>query len=356
MELNPLFMERCLQLARKGEGFTKPNPMVGAVVVYDGKIIGEGFHRKYGEPHAEVNAIASVKDQSLLPLSTLYVSLEPCAHHGKTPPCAELIISKKIPRVVVATGDPNPKVAGKGISILRENGVEVVSGFMEKEARDLNKAFFVNQLYKRPYIILKWAQSSDGFMDNHRIHGDGQTPVIISNQLTHTIVHKFRTQVQGIMVGTNTAILDNPQLTTRKWFGDHPVRVVIDKQNRIPANAFLFDQSAPTIVFTASAPDKNKISKRVKYIEIDFLKDTNCQILGQLFNEKIYSLLIEGGAQLLSSFIEKGIWDEAYVEIAEKTLLSGVKAPHIEGDIVTSFNYPGSLQIHLKSKITRNFH
>lgn len=356
MELNPQFMERCFQLARKGEGFTKPNPLVGAVVVHNNRIIGEGFHRQYGEAHAEVNAIASVKDSLLLPESTLYVSLEPCAHYGKTPPCAELIISKKIPRVVVATGDPNPKVSGKGIEMMREAGIEVVVGILEEEARELNRIFFVNQLYNRPYVILKWAQSSDGFMDQHRTTGDGKTPVIISNTVTHSIVHKFRTQVQGIMVGTNTALLDNPQLTARKWFGSHPTRVVIDRENKIPSNAFLFDESAPTIVFTASVPPATEKKKQAKYIGLDFSGDTNKQILDRLFDEKIYSLIIEGGAQLLASFIEKEMWDEAYVETAVKALYSGVKAPPIEGDMVASIKYPGSTQFHLKSKITRNFH
>ncbi len=356
MELNPLFMERCLQLARKGEGFTKPNPLVGAVVVHNGKIIGEGFHRQYGEAHAEVNAIASVKDSSLLPESTLYVSLEPCAHHGKTPPCAELVITRKIPRVVVATGDPNPKVSGKGIAMMRDSGIEVTVGMLEKEARELNRIFFVNQLYNRPYVILKWAQSSDGFMDWPRIPGDGKSPVIISNRMTHSIVHKFRTQVQGIMVGTNTALLDNPRLTARKWFGDDPMRVVIDRENKIPADLFLFDGTVPTIVFTASTPFHAIRQKHVKYIPIDFSGDTNRQILSRLYDEKIYSLLIEGGARLLASFIEKEMWDEAYVEIAEKSLQSGVKAPVVQGDTVTVRNYPGSVQFHLKSKITRNFH
>ncbi len=356
MELNPLFMERCLQLARKGEGFTKPNPLVGAVVVHNGKIIGEGFHRQYGEAHAEVNAIASVEDSTLLRESTLYVSLEPCAHHGKTPPCAELIINREIPRVVVATGDPNPKVSGKGIAMMRESGIEVTLGMLEKEARELNRIFFVNQLYNRPYIILKWAQSSDGFMDYIRKPGDGKSPVIISNTMTHTIVHKFRTQVQGIMVGTNTALLDNPQLTARKWFGDDPVRVVIDRENKIPADASLFDGTVPTIVFTVSLPSVTAKKEYVKYIEIDFTGNICKQISDRLYDEKIYSLLIEGGAQLLASFIEKEMWDEAYVEIAEKELQSGVEAPAIQGDAASFRKYPGSVQFHLKSKITRNFH
>lgn len=356
MDLNPQFMERCLQLARKGEGFTKPNPLVGAVIVHNDRIIGEGFHRHYGEAHAEVNAIASVKESSLLPESTLYVSLEPCAHFGKTPPCAALVIDKKIPRVVVATVDPNPKVSGKGIAMMREQGIEVVTGMMEEEARALNRFFFVNQLYNRPFLILKWAQSNDGFMDHHRTAGDGKAPVIISNTLTHSIVHKLRTEVQGIMVGTQTALLDNPQLTARKWFGDNPTRVVIDRENKIPANSALFDPSAPTIVFTASIPDNYRQKENVKYIEIDFSGDLNLQIIEKLFDEKIYSLLIEGGARLLSSFIAKEMWDEAYVEVSEKKLFSGVKAPFIQGDVVASGKYPGSVQFHLKSKISRKFH
>lgn len=349
-------MERCFQLARKGEGFTKPNPLVGAVIVHNGKIIGEGFHRQFGESHAEVNAIASVKNRSLLSESTLYVSLEPCAHYGKTPPCAELIISNKIPRVVISTGDPNPKVSGRGVEMLRNYGVEVVVGVREKEGRELNRVFFVNQIYNRPYLILKWAQSSDGFMDRHRIPGDGKTPVIISNRLTHTIVHKFRTQIEGIMVGTNTALLDNPQLTARKWYGNHPTRIIIDRNNKIHRDTFLFDESAPTIILTESAPLVTAKKSGVKYIELDFSGDIIQQILDRLYDEKIYSLLIEGGAQLLSSFIEKGMWDEAYIEIAEKALRDGVKAPTIQGDILSSRNYVNSVQIHLKSKISRNFH
>ncbi|NLX65786.1 MAG: bifunctional diaminohydroxyphosphoribosylaminopyrimidine deaminase/5-amino-6-(5-phosphoribosylamino)uracil reductase RibD [Bacteroidales bacterium] len=356
MELNPLFMERCLQLARKGEGFTKPNPLVGAVVVHNGTIIGEGFHRHYGGAHAEVNAIASVREGRLLSESTLYVSLEPCVHHGQTPPCTELIIAKKIPRVVIATGDPNPKVSGKGIAMMRESGIEVTVGMLEKEARELNRIFFVNQLYNRPFVVLKWAQSSDSYMDCSRIPGDGKSPVLLSNSITQTIVHKFRTQVQGIMTGTNTALLDNPRLTARKWFGDDPIRVVIDRENRIPADAFLFDGMVPTIVFTASLPTQRTKQKHVKHIVIDFLGDTNREILTRLFEEKIYSLLIEGGAHLLTSFIEKEMWDEAYIEIGEKALHAGVKAPLIQGDMELFKNYPGSVQFYLKSKITRNFH
>lgn len=354
MKQNMIFMRRCLQLARKSEGFTKSNPMVGAVIVYDNKIIGEGYHRQFGESHAEVNAINSVKDKSLLPKSTLYVSLEPCAHHGKTPPCAELIISKRIPRVVVAVRDPNPKVSGKGVKLMQDAGIEVIEGILEEEAQDLNKVFFVNQLSSRPYIILKWAQSKDGFIDLHRTPSENKKPTIISNKLTHTIVHKFRTGVQGILVGTNTALLDNPQLTSRKWFGDNPTRIVIDKKNILPRDYAIFDGTAPTIIFTEKHPEKSEVTKNVKFIEINFSGDSNREILKHLYREKIYSLLVEGGSRLLTSFIQEKLWDEAFIEVADLMLKSGVKAPEIHGQEIEINKYLNSSQLHLKSKITRN--
>ncbi|MBF6627345.1 MAG: bifunctional diaminohydroxyphosphoribosylaminopyrimidine deaminase/5-amino-6-(5-phosphoribosylamino)uracil reductase RibD [Proteiniphilum sp.] len=354
MTLNPIYMQRCIQLARKGEGFTNPNPMVGAVIVHNNRIIGEGYHRQHGTAHAEVNAIASVKDKSLLTASTMYVSLEPCAHHGHTPPCAELIISREIPRVVVAVTDPNPKVAGKGIEMMRKSGIDVSVGMLAGEAREQNRIFFVNHLCNRPYIILKWAQSMDGFMDLHRTSLEGKSPVRISNSITHSIVHKFRTQVQGIIVGTNTALLDNPQLTSRKWFGTHPTRIVIDRENRIPPGAALFDGTTPTIIFTASVPDSSWQYKQTKHIVIDFSKDTNTQILDSLYIEGIHSLLVEGGAKLLSSFIDTALWDEAFIERSGKRLLSGVKAPDIQGEITDTKKYLDSVQFYIKSKISRN--
>lgn len=358
MELNPIFMQRCLQLALKGEGFTMPNPMVGAVIVHKGKIIGEGYHHKFGEQHAEVQAINSVKEQSLLRESTLYVSLEPCSHVGKTPPCAELIISKKIPKVAIAVRDPNPKVSGRGVEMMKKNGIEVVEGILEEEARNINRMFFVNQIYSRPYIILKWAQSKDGFIDQHRIPSDNKLPIIISNRMTHTIVHKFRTRVQGIIIGTNTAILDNPKLTSRKWYGENPTRIVIDREKKIPLNSAVFDGSVPTIVFTSNLSD-NKYddylkNKMIKLIELDFTHDTNNQILNNLYKENIYSILVEGGTTLLSSFIDKNLWDEAVIESSEKMLYDGVKAPKIYGNEIETNKYLNSTQFNLKSKITRN--
>ena len=354
MEQNLIFMRRCFQLARKSEGFTKPNPIVGSIVVYNNKIIGEGYHRQFGESHAEVNAINSVKDKSLLPQSTLYVSLEPCTHHGKTPPCAQLIISNKIPRVVLAIRDPNPKVSGKGIEIMRNAGIEVIEGVLEEEARELNKFFFVNQLHSRPFIILKWAQSKDGFIDLHRDPIDNKQPTIISNILTHTIVHKFRTRVQGILVGTNTALLDNPQLTSRKWYGSNPTRIVIDRHNKLTHNLALFDGTVPTIIFTENIPEDSDESNFLKFIELNYAEDTINQILKHLYRERIYSLLVEGGSKLLSSFILNNLWDEAYVEVADLELRLGVKAPEIQGENIEVNKYLNSSQFHLKSKITRN--
>lgn len=354
MAIDSIFMHRCLQLARKGEGFAKPNPMVGAVIVHNGKIIGEGYHRQFGGAHAEVNAFNAVKDESLLPESTLYVSLEPCAHYGKTPPCAELIVTKKIPRVVIATTDSNPMVGGKGIDILEKNGIDVTVGVLENEARELNRIFFVNQLYKRPYVILKWAQSIDGFMDYFRTSRE-EPPAQLSNAITQSIVHKLRTTVQGIMVGTKTALLDDPHLTARKWFGANPTRIVIDRENKIPRNSALFNGEAPAIVFTESIPKEDSKNTAVKFIEIDFSSDTNYQILKKLYEEKIFSVLIEGGAHLLSSFLDTEMWDEALIETSEKQLIKGVKSPEIQTTTGNAKKYLDSIQFHLKNEITRNF-
>ena len=345
-------MCRCLQLAQKGEGFARPNPTVGAVIVHNGQIIGEGYHRQFAGAHAEVNAICSVKEPALLSSSTLYVSLEPCAHHGKTPPCAELIIEKKIPKVVIAVSDPNPKVSGKGIEMMREAGIDVTVGVLQNEAEELNRTFFVNQLYRRPYVILKWAQSADGFIDRRRSTAE-EAPERISNEVTHTLVHKLRAHVQGIMVGTDTALLDNPKLTARKWFGNNPTRIVIDREAKIPSNAAIFNDDATVIVFTRPGYPVRK--RNIKPIVIDFNGDTNRQILNHLYAQKIHSVLVEGGARLLSTFINKNLWDEAHIEVAEKKLISGVKAPEIHMEKAIGKKYLGSTQYHLKNEITQNF-
>ena len=244
------YMRRCIQLAENGLGAVAPNPMVGAVIVHEGRIIGEGYHRRFGEAHAEVNAIARVARPELLQQSTLYVNLEPCSHYGHTPPCSKLIISKHIPRVVIANVDPNPKVAGRGIRMMREAGIEVITGVLEKEGEWLNRRFFTFQRLHRPYIQLKWAQSADGFLDRLREENNAIPPVQISSELTKLLVHKARTEESAIMVGTNTAIKDNPKLTVRRWSGQNPVRVVVDRLLRIPSHYHVFDQSIPTLVYT----------------------------------------------------------------------------------------------------------
>jgi len=318
------YMYRCLQMARIGNGFTAPNPMVGAVVVYNDRIIGEGYHQRYGEAHAEPNAINSVTDTQLLRESTLYVNLEPCSHFGKTPPCANLIITSGIPRVVIGTLDPNPKVSGRGIQLMREAGIEVEVGVLEKECFELNKRFFIWQRENRPFVLLKWAQTRDGFIDaNRKEPGDG--PVLISNLLTKQFTHKYRAQNQAIMVSTNTAVLDNPNLSVRRWSGKNPVRITIDRTGRIPENYHLLDQSVRTLVFTEQ---NNKLtSEKLEYITLPFDDGLIRNILQILSEKNIHSVLVEGGSQLLKSFISSGLWDEAHVEISPVELGDGVAAP-----------------------------
>lgn len=318
-------MRRCLELATSGVGHTEPNPMVGAVVVCDGKIIGEGYHRRCGEAHAEVNAIASVKNEELLSKSTIYVSLEPCSHYGKTPPCSELIIRKGIPRVVVACLDPFPAVSGRGIRMLREAGIEVVTGVLEKEARELNKVFMTVQEKHRPYIRLKWAQSKDGFIDKIR-ESAKEKPVVFSTPESQVRVHKMRAESAAILVGTNTALLDNPSLNVRKWSGKNPVRMVLDRNLRIPQDFHLMDGSVETLVFTEKKADNRE---NLTYINIDFSGNVIQQILDEMMRRKLHSLLVEGGSNLLSQFIDLSMWDEAWIETANVELGEGVAAPRI---------------------------
>ncbi len=324
MKVEEKYMRRCITLARSGMGETRPNPMVGAVIVNEGKIIGEGFHQRIGEPHAEVNAIASVREESLLPYSTMYVSLEPCSHYGKTPPCAELIIRKRIPRVVVGCLDPYPEVSGRGIRLLRDAGVEVVTGVLEKEARTLNKAFMAMQEKRRPYVVLKWAQSADGYIDRFR-SDPSLPPVQFSTSETRRYVHKLRAEMAAIMVGTRTALLDNPSLTVRHWVGPSPVRIVVDRALKIPASHHLFDGSVQTLVFT-SDPFIGA-DKRVAYVATDFSRPLPQQVLDELYRRRLESLLVEGGSSLLSQFLAEGLWDEIQVETASFSLGDGVKAP-----------------------------
>lgn len=325
VEVEDKYMARCISLARGGAGNVAPNPMVGAVIVHQGRIIGEGFHRKYGEAHAEVNAIASVGDEALLKESTIYVSLEPCSHYGKTPPCASLIIEKQIPRVVIGCPDPFPEVAGRGVKMLREAGIEVVTGVMEKEARELNRVFMTFQEKKRPYVYLKWAQSADGFLDLLRT--DASLPAVaLSSAETLRRVHYLRAHVSAIMVGTRTALLDNPSLTVRHWAGNSPVRVVLDRSLRIPSDYHLLDGCVKTLVFTAKEAANRE---NVEYVTIDFSQPVLPQVLHELYMRKLDSLMVEGGAVLLNAFLEEDVWDEARIETAPVSLRTGVKAPDI---------------------------
>lgn len=319
------YMQRCLQLAELGVSYVAPNPMVGAVLVCDDVIIGEGYHHRYGEAHAEPNAIHSVKNTELLQKSTLYVNLEPCSHFGKTPPCANLIVQSRIPRVVIGTLDPNPKVAGRGVEILRKAGIEVVVGVMETECRELNKRFFIFQEQKRPYILLKWAQTQDGFIDRKRADLTEQ-PLLISNEITKQLTHKMRAENQAILVGANTVLLDNPSLTVRNWSGKSPIRIAIDRQGRIPDHFNLFDGSIPTLVFTEK-PQLNK--HNLEFILIDFSAGSLKTILQKIHERNIHSVMVEGGATILNSFIDEGLWDEANIEIAPIQITDGVEAPKL---------------------------
>ncbi|MBR4678380.1 MAG: bifunctional diaminohydroxyphosphoribosylaminopyrimidine deaminase/5-amino-6-(5-phosphoribosylamino)uracil reductase RibD [Bacteroidales bacterium] len=308
---NEKFMRRCIQLAKLGAGSVSTNPMVGAVVVYNGNIIGEGFHKRFGQAHAEVNAINSVKNPGQLSKSEIYVSLEPCAHFGKTPPCADLIIEKGIRKVYVGCLDPFSKVDGKGILKLRNAGIEVVTGVLEKECQELNRRFFTFVNLKRPYIILKWAQSLDGYLDKDF------RPVKISNPLTNILSHKWRSEEDAILVGTTTAERDNPHLDNRLWSGKNPVRIILDKENALDKKLNIFDNSQPTII--------------VKEFDVN-------EILNKLYHNNIQSVIVEGGAKTHNLFLESGLWDEIRIFQSDEMLHCGTKAAKIQGSLVENTN------------------
>ena len=320
-------MQRCIDLARKAMGSASPNPMVGSVIVYNNKIIGEGYHEKYGSHHAEVNAINSVKDKSLLFKSTLYVNLEPCAHFGKTPPCSDLIIQNKIPEVVIGCIDTFSEVSGKGVERMRSVGIVVKVGVLENESRELNKRFFTFHEEKRPYIILKWAESKDGF-----IAPRNQTkPFWMTSSDSKKLVHKWRAEEDAILVGRITAEKDNPSLTVREVEGSNPIRIVIDKDLKLSADFNLFNNDAKTIIFNQIKSEKNNSNN---YIKINFNNLTK-NILQELHKQNIQSVIIEGGTKTLLSFIVKKLWDEARIFTTNKTLTEGVKPPAIEGKIIS---------------------
>jgi diaminohydroxyphosphoribosylaminopyrimidine deaminase / 5-amino-6-(5-phosphoribosylamino)uracil reductase len=319
------YIRRCIELAKNGLGTTYPNPMVGSVIVCDGKIIGEGWHKKSGEPHAEVNAVNSVKDKSLLKKATIYVSLEPCSHFGKTPPCCNLIIKNEIPNVVVGTVDPNIKVAGNGIKKLIEAGKKVTVGVLESECQELNKRFFTFHTKKRPYIILKWAESQDGFIAPST--KEEKKPIWITNEYSRQLVHKWRSEEQAILVGTQTVIDDNPKLDVRDWTGNNPTRIVLDQHQRIPNESFIYDNQVRTIVLTNSS---NTINKENTIFEIiDFKQNIAKQIANILYKHQIQSVIIEGGLQTLQTFIDENLWDEARIFTGLTCIEKGIHAPNI---------------------------
>ncbi len=329
MDKDELYMQRCLQLAQLGAGNVAPNPMVGAVLVHDEKIIGEGYHQKFGEAHAEVYCLNNVNDSDkhLIKKSTLYVSLEPCDHFGKTPPCTGLIISNKIPKVVIGCKDVYKEVNGKGIKKLQNAGVEVFSGILENECIELNKRFFTYHQHQRPYIILKWAQSS-----NAKI-GEADKRVFISNELTNRLVHKWRGEEAAIMVGTNTAAKDNPELSTRLWKGNNPVRLVLDMNLRLPDHLKIFNKETKTIIFNRIKNEEEENNILYKVEEENIVPG----ILNALHKLQIQSVLIEGGSKLLQSFIDAGLWDEARIITNENLIIeNGINAPKLSNAVLQS--------------------
>jgi diaminohydroxyphosphoribosylaminopyrimidine deaminase/5-amino-6-(5-phosphoribosylamino)uracil reductase len=327
-------MARAIQLAKNGSGSTAPNPMVGAVIVHENKIIGEGFTSPYGGSHAEVNAIQSVTDTALLKSATLYVTLEPCSHFGKTPPCADLIVKHKIPKVVIGVLDPHEKVAGKGVQKLKDSGCEVIIGVLEKECSIHHKRFLNLHQKKRPYIILKWAETIDGFIaPGKEKRKDNPEPFWITNTYSRQIVHQWRAEEQAVLVGTNTVLEDNPKLDVRKWIGNHPLRVILDRELKIPNDYHVLDGSIPTIIFT-SIIETSKHIKGNDYIIIDFSKNVAVQIAHELYKKNINSIIIEGGSQTLQTFIDVNLWDEARVFTGPITFDTGIRAPKLPATTV----------------------
>lgn len=332
-----IFMKRCLDLAAMGLGNVAPNPMVGAVVVHEGKIIGEGYHRRYGEAHAEVNAINAVTDKSLLKSATLYVNLEPCAHYGKTPPCSELITKMHIPRVVIGSGDPNPLVNGKGTAILKQAGCDVITGILRDECEELNRRFFTFQQQQRPYIILKWAETADGYID--KIRSSSEKPQWITNEASRMLVHKWRSEEQGIMVGANTALMDNPQLNVRDWKGSDPVRIIIDNDLTLPQHLRLFHGSQKTIVFTLK--NSNLVTGNIELVKIPAGVDKISFVFNHLYCNKILSVIVEGGAKLVDLLIERNLWDEARVFQGKALFGGGICAPGLHSTVISETEIDG---------------
>ena len=333
-----LFMHRALELAGLGRGLVSPNPMVGCVVVHDGIIIGEGYHQQYGDAHAEVNAIEAVKDKMLLKESTVYVNLEPCSHIGKTPPCADMLIRHQVKKVVVSNLDSNPLVAGEGIKKIRAAGIEVITGVLEKQGREFNKRFFTYIEKQRPYIILKWAETADGFVARENFDSKW-----ISNEHSRQLVHKWRTEEDAVLVGSKTAVHDNPQLNVRDWTGRNPVRIVIDRFLKLSERLHLFDRSQKTICYNLLKHEEHPNLSLIRLEEEDFLN----ALVHDLYKQKIQSIIIEGGAHTLSGFIDSNLWDEARTFVSSKTFNKGIQAPMLHGSLVSEeFIVNDILKIH----------
>ncbi len=340
-----LFMQRCFDLALRGIGNVAPNPMVGAIIVCQDKILGEGFHKQFGQSHAEVNAINNAIENgfgNLLEQSTIYVNLEPCSHFGKTPPCCDLIIKHNFKKVVISNVDPNPIVAGKGIAKIIAAGIEVTAGILENEGEKLNQRFFTFHRKKRPYIILKYAQTKNGFISLENPNSETRK---ISNELSNKLVHQWRSEESGIMVGTNTAMIDNPSLTVRHFKGKNPIRLVIDKDCKIPLSFIIFNSEAPTLVFNSL---KNEMNDHIEYCKIDFSKEILAQILEICYLKNIQSIFVEGGQNLHQQFIDLKFWDEIRVITADFEFQSGTKAAQFTGNLIDEFQ--------LANDIIRIFH
>ncbi len=333
-----LFMQRALDLAQLSRGLVSPNPLVGCVIVHNNVIIGEGRHEKYGEAHAEVNAVASVKDQALLKESTIYINLEPCSHFGKTPPCADMLVKHQVKKVIISNIDPNPLVSGKGIQKLKDAGIEVNIGVLEANGRKLNKRFFTFIEKKRPYIILKWAETADGFIARENFDSKW-----ISNEHSRQLVHKWRSEEDAILVGTGTAQHDNPSLTVRDWTGRNPIRIVIDRNSSLPGTLSLFDGRQKTICYTTTKNETHKNLDFVKLNEISFQRE----LIDDLRKRNIQSLFIEGGATTLQQFITSGLWDEARVFTSDQEFGSGIPAPQFNGNLISRESvFNDTLTIH----------
>lgn len=319
--MDEIFMQRAMDLAILGKGQVSPNPLVGCVIVSDGKIIGEGWHKKYGEAHAEVNAVAEVKNKELLKESTVYVTLEPCSHFGKTPPCADLLIQSQVKRVVISNIDSNPLVSGQGIRKMENAGIEVLFGVLMKHGRTLNHRFFTFMEKKRPYIIVKWAETSDGFIAKENFDSKW-----ISDEYSRKIVHKWRAEEDAVLIGSQTAFHDNPKLNVRDWSGKNPMRIVIDRSLKIPGTHFLLDQSQNTLVYN--------LVKAQRSLNLEFICLKNDKFIEQLvedlYKRKMQSVIIEGGSETIGLFIRSGLWDEARVFISPQSFGKGIPSPKID--------------------------